>query len=87
MLPGPATLKFQLQRHAEKGADEDDQAENDHVVEGGIYYNSANDVASYKELEPLAEWRVPYPGGTGEREYWPLHAFEKEIELLRWAHR
>jgi hypothetical protein len=41
-----------LQRHAEKSADEDDQAENDDVIEGGSHNNSADDVASYKELEP-----------------------------------
>jgi hypothetical protein len=52
VLPRPAMLDLELQGDAEEGADEDDQAKNHDVVQGGIYNNSVNDVASYKELEP-----------------------------------
>ena len=52
MLPRPAALDLELQGDAEKGAYEDDQAKNEDVVQGRIYNNSVNDVASYKELEP-----------------------------------
>jgi hypothetical protein len=52
VLPRPAMLDLEMQEDAEEGADEDDQAKNHDVVEGGIYNNSVNDVASYKELEP-----------------------------------
>ena len=52
VLPRPAALDLELQSDAEEGADEDDQAKNDDVVQGGIYNHSVNNVASYKELEP-----------------------------------
>jgi hypothetical protein len=52
VLPRPAMLDLEMQEDAEEGADDDDQAKNLDVVQGGIYNNSVNDVASYKELEP-----------------------------------
>ena len=42
LLPGPSTLDLELQGQAEEGRNQDDQAENDDVVEGGMYDNSAN---------------------------------------------
>jgi hypothetical protein len=52
VLPWPAMLDLEMQEDAEESADDDDQAKNLNVVQGGIYNNSVNDVASYKELEP-----------------------------------
>ena len=52
VLPRPAMLDLEMQEDAEEGADDDDQAKDHDVVQGGIYNNSVNDVASHKELEP-----------------------------------
>jgi hypothetical protein len=50
-LPRPAPLQFHLQRHAEEGADEHDQAEHQHAVERRRHRHRADDVAGDEQLE------------------------------------
>jgi hypothetical protein len=52
VLPRPAMLDLEMQEDAEEGTDENDQAKNEDVVQGGIDNDSVNDVASHKKLEP-----------------------------------
>jgi hypothetical protein len=46
ILPGPSTLDLELQGQVKECTNQDD-----HLVEAGMDHNSANDVASHKELE------------------------------------
>jgi hypothetical protein len=52
VLPGPAALDLKLQRQTQESANENDQAENDYVVEGGINHDRADDVSRNKEFQP-----------------------------------
>jgi hypothetical protein len=64
ILPGPSTLDLELQGQAKECTNQDDEAEDDDVVEAGMYHNSPNDVTSHKELETVES--IPYPDDTGE---------------------
>src|SRR6266496_1515055 len=50
--PRQFSFDFQLQRQAEECADENDQAQDQHILHRGRDNNRANDVASNKKLEP-----------------------------------
>jgi hypothetical protein len=52
VLPRPTMLDLEMQEDAEEGANDDDHPKDHDVVQGGIYNNGVNDVASYKELKP-----------------------------------
>ena len=51
VLPGPAALNLKLKRQTEEGADENDEAHNDHVVEGRINNDRPYNVARNKKFE------------------------------------
>jgi hypothetical protein len=55
VLPGPAALDLKLQCHAEKRANDNGEAQDDYVVEGGVYHDRTNDVSCDKELDPQKE--------------------------------
>lgn len=63
-LPGPASFDFDDEGPTEKGADEDEQAENQDVVEGGFEGDGANDVGGDEDFETEQE-RAAEPNFEG----------------------
>jgi hypothetical protein len=59
-LPGPAPLQLDLQREAEERPDEDDEAEHDDLLEGGVGADRAQDVGGDQQLQAEDD-RAPQP--------------------------
>ena len=51
VLPGPAALDLKLKRQTQECANENDEAQNDHVVEGRINNDRPYDVSRNKKFE------------------------------------